>query len=131
MLAIHDLERLGLNPIEMLKEVYDEALKAYRSGRGLTDKGDAGASYLATAKAAASDLASYKHPKLSALAIADVSKEELAEKKTLTAQEARDIIKADPFYTDEITNKRVIEASKSTISVQALPIGKKEDDTAT
>lgn len=128
MLALHDLERLGINPIDYINEVYKRALESYDKRAMLMGKEDTGHLYLSVAAKAAADLASYKHPKLSALAIADVSKDEMTEKKTLTAQEARDIIKADPFYTTEITNKRVIEASKSTISVQSLPIGKTSDD---
>lgn len=130
LLAHHDMERLSLNPIEMLKTIYDEALNAYRSGRGLSDKGDAGAAYLSVAGKAASDLAGYKHPKLSAMAIADFT-EDSEKRRALTTEEAINIIKGDPFAPEgvrAIDTKRVLESLKSTIQIPSLPMGESNED---
>lgn len=127
ILAHKDLERLGLNPIEMLAEVYKEALAAYRSGRGLTDKGDAGAQYLAVAGKAAVDLAKFKHPTLSAIAVKDATESEKDSRVISTAQ-AIDIMKADPFAPKElkdIPTTDIVDAMKSQINTPFLPEGTK------
>lgn len=125
LLAINDMERLGVNPIEMLKQVFDESFRAYKDERGYSNKGDAGAGYLAVAGKAASDLASYKHPKLSAMAIADLTDANSSD-RVLTTEQAIAIIKSDPFAPESIQGldtSRVVESMASTIENPALPIG--------
>lgn len=126
LLALHDMERLALNPIEMLKTVYEEAMSAYKRERGLSDKGDAGPGYLAIAGKAASDLASYKHPKLSAIAIQDFSDDSTTE--SLTTREAIEIIKSDPFLPRQIETTQIIESSSSAINTPYLPAGIDKDE---
>lgn len=123
LLASYDMERLGVNPIEMLKTIYDESLEAYRSGRGLTKMGDTGSAYLAVAGKAAADLASYKHPKLSAVQIKDVSNED-STNDVINTERAIEIIKSDPFA---ISSAQVVETMKSTIQSPFLPSGIGDD----
>lgn len=102
-LALYDMERLNINPIEMLNEVYQESMQSYKSCRGMTDKGDPGAAYLAQALGAAKALAGYKHPTLTALAVKDMTElEEAAKLKPLTTRDAIEIIKNDPFNNQNI-----------------------------
>lgn len=124
LLAIHDMDRLAINPIEMLKRVFDEALNAYLKERGLSKNGgDAGASYLAVAGKAASDLASYKHPKLTAISLQDLNTTNPTD--TLNTEQAIKVIQSDPFApaATPIESMRVVESIKSTIETPALPIG--------
>lgn len=119
------MERLGINPIEMLNEVYQEAMQSYKSGRGMSDKGDPGAAYLAQALGAAKSLASFKHPTLSALAIKDMKElDEAAKTKPLTTREAIEIIKSDPFNpTSIIKHMDTGELPEQTKMLGLLPIG--------
>lgn len=130
-IAHSELERMGINPIEWLADVYLEAMQGYKSGRGITEKGDGGAAWLAVAGKAAADLCSYKHPKLSAIAISDLSKDQARnEREAISTEQAIAIFKADPFATDQIRKLdtgSVIDAMKSTIKKPALPIGEGND----
>lgn len=124
LVAMADMERLGINPIEMLLECFQEAMKSYKAGRGVSEKGDPGAQYLAVATKAATELAQFKHPKLSAIAIKDLTENET--KTPLTTAEAIEVMKADPFAPKEIKNiptDRIIDAMKSTIRNPLLPGG--------
>lgn len=125
LLAHGDMERLGVNPIEMLVEVYREAMNAYKTGRGYGEKSDAGSQYLAVAGKAAIDLAKFKHPTLSAIAVKDMSQE--SEKNPMTTAEAIEVIKSDPFAPKEIKeipSEKILEAMNSQISTPFLPTGK-------
>lgn len=127
ILAHNDLERLGANPIEMLIEVYQEAMNAYKTARGYSEKGDAGAAYLGVAGKAAVDLAKFKHPTLSAVALKDMTDQ--TDKKPLSTAQAIDIIKSDPFAPQDlkdIPTDRIVDAMKSTIKAPALPMGEKK-----
>lgn len=128
LLAIYELDRLGLNPIEMLAETYKLALEAYKSGRGWNDRGDAGAAYLGVAVKAASDLAKFKHPTLSAVGIKDLDSAE--PKETINTAKAVEVLKSDPFAPKEIKEiptDRIINALNSTIQSPFLPSGRRED----
>lgn len=128
ILAHNDLDRLGANPIEMLVEVYREAMQAYKSGRGITDKADNGAQFLAVAGKAAVDLAKFKHPTLSAIAVKDMTPESEG-KEPLTTSQAIDVIKADPFAPKEIKEiptDRIVEAMNSQLNAPFLPSGEKK-----
>lgn len=125
-LAHADIERLGINPIEMLAEVYRESMGAYRSLRGYGERGDAGPHYLAVAGKAAVDLAKFKHPTLSAMALKDLDSSD-AQKDPLSTQQAIDIIKADPFAPKElkeIPTERVVQSMTTGIHAPFLPSGK-------
>ena len=119
MLAKNDLDRLGINPIEYLNEVYKLSVQAFKD-----EGGHSGAAYLAVAGKAASDLASYKHPKLTAVAITEMQLVE--DRMQLTTEQAIEIIKKDPFATKEvkaIDTHRVLEAMATTIESPFLPQG--------
>ena len=124
MSAMIDFDRLGINPIECLWECFQEAMKSYKEGRGMSDKGDPGSQYLAVATKAATELASYKHPKLSAIAFKDLSDNDT--KTPLTTAQAIEILKADPFAPKEIkdiSTDRIVNAMNSTIKNPMLPSG--------
>lgn len=126
ILAHEDLKRLGANPIEMLVEVYKESMAAYKSMRGYSEKSDAGAAYLSVAGKAAVDLAKFKHPTLSAVALKDVSQD--SDKTPLTTSQAIDIIKNDPFAPPEIKDietDKIVDAMNSTINAPFLPTGQR------
>lgn len=139
LLAKNDLDRLGLNPIEELhrciqelKELKEEALKAYKEMRGYGEKSDAGTQYLANAIKAVSDqaviannLAKFKHPTLSAIAMKDVSDTSGAKDPMTTAQ-AIETLKADPFSPQslkEIPTERILDAMTTTLNAPFLPMG--------
>lgn len=123
LLAKADIERLGLNPIEMLAEVYRLAIEGYKAGRGMTDKVDSGAAWLAVARQAANDLCSYKHPKLSAVAVKDI-RDPASERPPITTAEAVKILESDPF---KVSTADVVEQMKNTIHAPALPTGEKNE----
>lgn len=126
ILAHEDLKRLNANPIEMLVEVYRESMSAYKSMRGYSEKSDAGAAYLSVAGKAAVDLAKFKHPTLSAVALKDVSQD--SDKTPLTTSQAIDIIKNDPFAPPEIKDietDKIVDAMNSTINAPFLPTGQR------
>lgn len=119
-LAIYELDRLGIEPIQMLFECYNEAMKKYKALQIDGDDQesdheysknsrkapmiDTGHNYLNAAIAAASKLASYKYPTLSALAIKDMADLEKAkDAKPLTTADAIRIIKSDPFMAKEMS----------------------------
>lgn len=122
LLASYDMDRLGINPIEMLKKVFDEAMRSYEEGGKSPDaKIDPSAQYLSIARAAASDLASYKHPKLSAVAIKDLTSDSDSA-KPVTTQEAIAILKQDPFA---VKTEEVVKQMDSVIQTPVLPEGEK------
>src|SRR6478609_9249716 len=115
-MAAADMDRLAINPIEMLNEVYKLSIEAFKAHRGHTDKGDAGSHYLAVAGKAAIDLAKFKHPTLTAVAIKDLTDDSMS-KTPLTTAQAIDIIKMDPFAPKEIKEiptDRIVDAVNST-----------------
>lgn len=118
-----------------LKELKEEALKAYTSMRGYSSERDVGPQYLANAIKAVTDqatiannLAKYKHPTLSAIAVKDLGSEN-ADRQPLNTAQAIEVLKRDPFSPKELKEmptERIIDAMKSTISAPALPIGKSD-----
>lgn len=118
----------GQDPIDMMYEIFELAKEAYVTGRGLTDKGDAGAGYLSVAGSMAQHLAKFVYPTLSAAAVK--IEDGATEKKQLDMKEAISIIAEDPFakaaihamqFQKEVTSED-IETSKITID---LPKGNK------
>lgn len=139
LLAKNDLDRLGINPIEELhrcmqelKELKEEALNAYKSMRGYSSEKDVGPQYLANAIKAVSDqasiahnLAKFKHPTLSAIAVKDLS-DGASERQPLNTAQAIDILKNDFFAPKELKEtptENIVEAMKSTINAPFLPSG--------
>ncbi len=122
LVARAEMDRLGINPIEMLKRVFDEAMKSYETGRGMTEKGDSGVGYLATACAAAKELAGFKHPKLSAIAVKDVTSEESQARVSMTTQEALKVLQSDPILK-QVTTGQVVEAMATPMDAPILPKG--------
>lgn len=125
LLAHAEMDRLGISPIQMLKDVYDRSIKAFDDARGYSDKSDAGAGYLSVAGRAAADLAKFKHPTLSAIALKDLT-DHNEDKKPMTTQEAIEVIKNDPFSPKSIQASDVIDAMNSQIKTPLLPGGNKE-----
>lgn len=103
LLGTAELERLKLKPIEMMRDVFDRALKAYDEHRGVTDKHDPGPAYLSVAGQIAAKMAGFRYPTLSAIAVKDVS--EVDRIKPLTTAEAIEIIRNDPFSPPELSNE--------------------------
>lgn len=99
----------GLDPIDMLYEIY--FLSRDRS-QEVGD--DTAASYLSVAGKAASDLAKYIYPTLSAIKIDQTVKNENA----MTVKEAMKVIMEDPFTKSALSamafqdNKRALEADE-------------------
>ena len=112
MFALNDLDRLGINPIEELHNLFKEALKAYHSGRGVTETGDAGTQYLSIAVRIMETMAKFKHPTLAALALKDMTEDNNGVRKAITTEEALQIINSDPFAQRQITAESIIEAAK-------------------
>jgi len=110
--AIAEIDRLGVNPLEMLIEVYRLSIEAYKRERGLSDKGDAGPAFLSTAQAAANNLASYRYPKLSAIGVKDLSEGE-SDRPPMTTREAMKIIASDPFALNPGSTEEVIDQMAS------------------
>jgi hypothetical protein len=113
-LAIHELDRLEIEPIAMMKLVYDRAMAAFEQERGHSEKGDAGAAYLAVCGQMAKALAGFKYPTLSAIAVKDAS-EASKDSKPLTTAEAVKIIQSDPFLAKQMNNEPK--------EISVLPIG--------
>ncbi len=113
-MAMYELEKRNIEPIEFLHEVYKRSIDAFDKCRGLGDKGDSGPGYLAQALGAAKALATFKYPTLTAVAIKDLDDQERIARPLSTA-EAIEIIKKDPFAPPEL---------KKLDTFELLPIGK-------
>jgi len=125
--ALADMERLEINPIEMMLRVYNLSIDAYEKARGYSDKSDAGTGYLSVAGQMASQLARFRHPTLSAIAVKDIGGGD-GDKPAMTTEEAMRIIQSDPFHPKAIETPRVVEAMTSNIQKPVLPIGGKEKE---
>jgi hypothetical protein len=137
-LASNELERLGINPIEKAAQCIKEFddliqmnIQAYTSGRGLSERGDLGATYLANAIRGVSEktaiyitMAKFTYPTLSAIAVKDFNSENNNE-KPMTSSEAIEIISNDPFFKGKVETKDIIEAMDKEPSL--LPNGVKND----
>lgn len=137
-LGIHELKRLGINPIEEalkcvaeLDGVIKKSLDAYDNMRGYGEKNDAGTSYISTARTAIKDkadiymgLSKFIYPTLAAVAVQDLT-EDTGEHEQISTSEAIKIINSDPFRRG--TDEKVVEAMNRVESMQLLPIGKKDE----
>jgi hypothetical protein len=120
LLARADMDRLGINPIEYLNKVFVEAMKCYESSIP-SDRGDSRAQHLSVASQAASQLASYYYPKLSAIAIKDMTGDG-PEAQSLNTKEAIKVIESDPFR-QHIETKDVVSQINSNIETPILSKG--------
>jgi hypothetical protein len=121
MLALYEMQEQGVEPIKMLMEVYRRALSSYDECRGLSDKGDSGPAYLAVAQQAASKLASFRYPTLSAVAIKELSELEKTDHRPINTREAIEILKKDPFAAKDILAINPNEKKENLM--EGLPIG--------
>lgn len=105
LVAKLELASKGINPIDMLKEVFDLSIASFKSGRGHGSEYDAGPQYLAVAQQAAKRLSEFYAPK-----IGDIKPEEVPEYDekdiqtytALDAQKIREVIMSDPFAGKEL-----------------------------
>ena len=109
------MDRLAINPIDMMKTVYDHALSKAQE----TDSDHAASAFLAVAGQMANNLANYRYPKLSALAVKDMT-ENSSGSKPITTKEAVAIIAQDPFSK---STEEIIDQIGSPSVIQALPKG--------
>lgn len=135
-LAADEIRRLQLNPIEQalnaiqqLDELIEMNITAYKSGRGLSDRGDSGPQYLSNAIRATSDkkdtymvLAKFIYPTLSAIAIQDIDQGDNL-KKPMTTAEAVNILKNDAFLSQNITSEEVVMAMETPRDITVLSKG--------
>jgi len=123
------LDQLGLDPLE-------EVVQALRFNKEMTLKGgnfdNQGktdqAQFAALWLKAALDLARFKYPVLSAVAVKDLAGTEQS-KEPLTTSQAIDVIKSDPFAPKEIKEiptDRIVEAMNSQLNAPFLPSGEKK-----
>ena len=101
-----ELEKRGIDLLEMQLAIYNKAMSAFDERRGCTDgyegdednppsaPKDTGAAYLAVANQAVGTLARYCYPTMSAVKVESSMFEERSVMKTM---EAIEIIKNDPF----------------------------------
>lgn len=125
MFAIADLDRLGVNPIEKLVELAEMNVKAFKEFRGYGDKGDAGVGYLSNATRIYIELAKFKHPTLSAVAIKDIRDDD-EKAQSLTTLDAVKIVQNDvlaPNNIKTVTADQVIDAMQSHLEKPILPTG--------
>lgn len=136
-MGIHELKRLGINPIEEalkcvkeLDEVLKKSMDAFDNMRGYGEK-DAGTAYLSNARSAIKDkaeiymgLSKFIYPTLSAVAIQELESDE-KDVEPISTSEAIKIINSDPFKRG--TSEKVVEAMNRVESIQVLPIGQKDE----
>ena len=130
LMASSELERLGINPIEKLHELAQMNIDAFKSGRGWSEKGDSGPAYLANAIRAYLEMAKFKYPTLSAVAIKDLGSGENT-KAPMTTARAIEALKADPFAPKEIKEiqtESIVEAMKVPMDTPFLPSGNSEKE---
>ena len=130
MLAAHDLERLGCNPMTEIFEAMEYAKMMTKKGGNYSDDGRTDqANWAALWLKSAETLASYKHPKLSAVAIHEIG-ENKNTRQPLSTQEALKILQNDPMAPQAIKaidTDRVVEAMSSQIKAPFLPMGGKDE----
>lgn len=135
-----ELDRLRINPIEEaiktlaeLDKLIEMNVLAYQSGRGLTEKGDAGPQYLANAVRCVSEkketymtLAKFKYPTLSAIAIKDMT-DRNENKEPMTTAEAIKVIQSDPFRPKEVKSEDIVHAITDVREMTVLVPGDAND----
>lgn len=87
---------LGFDPLTALITIHNLALESYKSGRGYSDKSDAGVGYLGIAQKAAEVILNKTAPNLQALKV-DITKREELPTQNISARAALAAISNDPF----------------------------------
>ena len=119
-----EMNRKGINAIDLLFEVYTLARDGYLQGRGLGDKSDTGSAYLAVAGNAASTLARYAYPTMSAIAVTDNTQG--GNGKAMDVIEAKKVLESDPFAQAAIRATKIDPSSEALNKVPTfLPLGGK------
>ncbi len=122
-LASTDMEKLNINPIEKAANCIQELddliamnITAFKSGRGLLEKSDAGSQYLSNAIRGVTEkaaiymtMARFKYPTLSAVAVKDFS-EKSNNTLPMNTTQAIDVISNDPFFKNSVDTKDIIAA---------------------
>lgn len=121
----HELERRGIDIVEMQLEVYRKAIAAFDNERGCSDGGeqgpkDTGAGYLSVANQAIATLARYSYPTMTAIKIEEADRE--VNEKVIDAVKVREAILNDPFAAS-VAKKAV---STADTGLPVLVGGKKE-----
>lgn len=129
ILAIDQLERMGLEPIAEIVEALNFAKAKAQAGGNVDENGKSDQSqFVALWLKSAETLAKFKYPTLSAIAVEALNDPE--NKKTLTTREAIEVIKGDPFAPKEIkeipTDKIIDAMAESGKLLPALPKGKND-----
>jgi len=130
LLASADLERLGCNPIEEIHEAMLFAKDMTKKGGTWTEKGTDQSNWAALWLRGAEQLASYRYPKLSAVAIADMGSGQNADKQPLSTAEAIKVLANDPFAPQalkSIDTDQVIDAMAAHIDKPFLPSGNRNE----
>lgn len=94
-----ELKSLGIVPSYLVLEIMQEAMTAFKEGRGVSEMGDPGPAYLAIAMRGADTLARYNYASMKAV---QITLDEA--KKHFDASDPKQLLKAvvdDPFFTDE------------------------------
>lgn len=117
LLAIDKLERLGCEPLAEIVEAMKYAKKKTIEGGNIDENGRSDQSqFLALWIKSAETLAKFKHPTLSAIAIQDISESD-KDKRVMTARDAIEVIKRDPFSPSSVKNistEKVLDAMEET-----------------
>ena len=93
LLAKYRLDKLGLDPLDMLLDAINFNKESAIAGEG--------AEYAAAWLRGCCELMKYRYPVLSAVAIQDVT--EKSDRQPMTSQQAIEVLKRDPFLQDNKT----------------------------
>lgn len=130
ILARKELIQKGLNPIDMMYEVFQEAMATYREGPTIehSEKGvsinDPRAACLGVAGRMASEMMKYYSPSLSAIKIETSDPENQKQERTIV--DAVKIIQSDPFAQHAMKIAEQVGSDSENGSTPILPIGTKE-----
>lgn len=96
-----ELERRGIDLVQMQMSIFEKAMNAYDIGRGCSEGGegfgptDTGAYYLRVANQAVATLAKYAYPTMTAIRIEEA--DQRVADKVIDATKVRETILNDPF----------------------------------
>lgn len=122
LMARLELASKGINPIDMIKEVFDESMRAYRSGRGFSESYDAGPTYLAVSFQCAKRMSEFYAPTWKPVDpehLKDMLTESDATKvEALDADRIRQVILNDPFAKKhlEVYEKNTLPFGLTTVN---------------
>jgi hypothetical protein len=121
-----ELEKRGIDLVEMQMAVYEKAMKAFDSEKGCSDGGkdfgpsDMGPDYLRVCNQAIGTLAKYAYPTMTAIKIEEADSQ--LTDKVIDAVKVRETILSDPFAA-----RAALRATSNTdTGIPVLFAGKKE-----